>query len=269
VTRHLGDTVFAVDLEARAPCGMVEADPLQRHLGLWTIERPEDRLRIIAALIADADTGDVGEVVHGFGHDLRGVAVIDQEGDLTTTLVNGKECAYTVFDSKGTAMCGIELAHKDNMGNASVMAPDDVQRMSAGTGVTHSEYNHAATEITHFLQIWLLPDQQGIDPGYEQVQVKAQQKRGRLHLIASPQGGEQSVQIFSNAKLYAGLFDGVESARLTLDPVRKAYVHVVGGELNVNGHALCAGDALMLSEETALELKDGQKAEVIVFDLEA
>jgi redox-sensitive bicupin YhaK (pirin superfamily) len=162
-----------------------------------------------------------------------------------------------------------ELAHKDNMGNASVMAPDDVQRMSAGTGVTHSEYNHAATETTHFLQIWLLPDQQGIDPGYEQVQVKAQQKRGRLHLIASPQGGEQSVQIFSNAKLYAGLFDGVESARLTLDPVRKAYVHVVGGELNVNGHALCAGDALMLSEETALELKDGQKAEVIVFDLEA
>jgi quercetin 2,3-dioxygenase len=162
-----------------------------------------------------------------------------------------------------------ELAHKDNMGNAAVMAPGDVQRMSAGTGVTHSEYNHAATETTHFLQIWLLPDQTGIEPGYEQVQVQASTKRGHLHLIASPQGGDQSVRVFADVRLYAGLFDGAESASLSLDSARKGYVHVVAGEINVNGHALYAGDALMLSNETSLELRDGHQAEVLVFDLKA
>ena len=167
-----------------------------------------------------------------------------------------------------------ELAHRDSMGNGAsgaansgVIKPGDVQRMSAGTGVQHSEFNNAPNETTHFLQVWLLPDRQGIAPGYEQKHFAAQSKRGRLTLVASPDSREGSVRIHADAAVYAGLFDGDESAQLQMAPGRCAYVHLVRGSLEVNGHALAAGDALMLRDESDLLLKAGAQAEVLVFDL--
>lgn len=162
-----------------------------------------------------------------------------------------------------------ELAHKDSMGNGTAIRPGEVQRMTAGTGVRHSEFNHAEGQTTHFLQIWLLPDRLGHTPGYEQKAFSAEDKRGRLRLVASPDGREGSVTLHANASLRAGLFDGDESAELTLDPARKAWVHLARGTLTVNGHALQAGDALALSGETRLEISSGEGAEVLVFDLEA
>ena len=161
------------------------------------------------------------------------------------------------------------LEHKDSMGTGSVIRPGDVQMMSAGTGVRHSEFNHAEGQTTHFLQIWLLPDRLGHTPGYEQKAFSDEDKRGRLRLVASPDGREGSVTLHANASLRAGLFDGDESAELTLDPARKAWVHLARGTLTVNGHALQAGDALALSGETRLEISGGEGAEVLVFDLEA
>ena len=160
-----------------------------------------------------------------------------------------------------------ELAHQDSMGNASTIPPGDVQRMSAGRGVTHSEYNHAADRVTHFLQIWILPSARGIAPGYEQKTVPAAEKRGRLRLIAAPDGAEGAVTIHADARVYAGLFDGAERAELALDPARKAYVHVVRGALSVNGTALAAGDAALLTQESRVALADGRDAEVLLFDL--
>jgi redox-sensitive bicupin YhaK (pirin superfamily) len=169
-----------------------------------------------------------------------------------------------------------ELAHKDSMGNgtagaanAGVIRPGDVQRMSAGRGVMHSEFNHAPKDTTHFLQIWIEPDVRGIDPGYEQKHFAAEDKRGRLRLVASPDARDGSVKIHADAALYAGLFDGAEAAELPLDPKRKAYVHVVRGRIAANGNTLEAGDALALEAESRLTLADGQQAEVIVFDLAA
>jgi len=162
-----------------------------------------------------------------------------------------------------------ELAHKDSMGNGTAIRPGEVQRMTAGTGVRHSEFNHAEGQTTHFLQIWLLPDRLGHTPGYEQKAFSAEDKRGRLRLVASPDGREGSVTLHANASLRAGLFDGDESAELTLDPARKTWVHLARGTLTVNGHALQAGDALALSGETRLEISGGEGAEVLVFDLEA
>ena len=162
-----------------------------------------------------------------------------------------------------------ELAHKDSMGNGTAIRPGEVQRMTAGTGVRHSEFNHAEGQTTHFLQIWLLPDRLGHTPGYEQKAFSEQDKRGRLRLVASPDGREGSVTLHANASLRAGLFDGDESAELTLDPSRKTWVHLARGTLTVNGHALQAGDALALSGETRLEISGGEGAEVLVFDLEA
>jgi redox-sensitive bicupin YhaK (pirin superfamily) len=173
------------------------------------------------------------------------------------------------------------LAHKDSMGNgaaggagagkaAGVILPGDVQRMSAGTGVRHSEFNHAADATTHFLQIWILPDQAGIEPGYEQKHFDAASKRGRLVAVASPAGAkhiEGSVTVHADATLRAGLFDGDERAELALDPQRIAYVHLVRGGLRVNDRQLKAGDALRLDGETALVLEGGEDAEVLVFDL--
>jgi redox-sensitive bicupin YhaK (pirin superfamily) len=166
------------------------------------------------------------------------------------------------------------LAHKDSMGNgveagahAGVIQPGDVQRMSAGTGVRHSEFNHARDQTTHFLQIWILPDHTGIAPGYEQRHFDAAAKRGRLVLIASPDGAEGSVTIHADAHIRAGLFDGAEAADLALDPARLAYVHVVRGSLVVNGQALSGGDAVAISAENRLALRDGVQAEVLVFDL--
>lgn len=161
------------------------------------------------------------------------------------------------------------LAHKDNMGNGTSIVPGDVQRMSAGRGVMHSEFNHAPAQTTHFLQIWILPNVQGIAPGYEQKHFDDVSKRGQLRLVASSDGREGSLVIHADAAIYAGLFDGDESAHVTLDPARKAYVHVVRGKVSVNGHALAAGDAAQLSKEAAVILDGGEQAEVIVFDLAA
>jgi quercetin 2,3-dioxygenase len=168
------------------------------------------------------------------------------------------------------------LAHKDSMGNgtagganAGVIRPGDVQRMSAGTGVQHSEFNHAADRPTHFLQIWIQPSQRGIAPGYEQKHFDAAAKRGRLALVASSDGRDGSVTIHADAALHAGLFDGDERAELPLQPGRVTYVHLVRGRLQVNGRALSSGDALTLDGEPALVLGDGVDAEVLVFDLAA
>ena len=158
------------------------------------------------------------------------------------------------------------LAHEDSMGNGSTIVPGDVQRMSAGTGVRHSEYNHDQAGVTHFLQIWIEPARAGIAPSYEQKHFAPAEKRGRLRLIASPDGRDGSVTIHQDALVYAGLFDGDERARLPLAPGRKAYVHVARGKARVNGEPLGAGDALK-TDAAAIEIEGGEKAEVLVFDL--
>lgn len=162
-----------------------------------------------------------------------------------------------------------ELAHQDSMGNVKGIPPGDVQRMSAGTGVTHSEFNHAKGQTTHFLQIWIEPDVTGITPSYEQKTIPASQKRGALRLVASPDGAQDSVVIHADAALYSGLFDGDEHAELTLNPTRKAYVHLVRGVLDVNGKRLSTGDALLLEGEDRITLAQGSDAEVLIFDLAA
>ncbi len=158
------------------------------------------------------------------------------------------------------------LSHRDSMGNGSTIRPGDVQRMSAGTGVMHSEYNHA-DQTTHFLQIWIEPDRRGVAPSYEEIHVPEAEKRGCLRLIASPDGQGGSVRIHQQARLWAGLFDGAESAELPLAEGRRAWVHVARGELQVNGERLRAGDAVVLEQESVVKLSDGQAAEVLVFDL--
>ena len=160
-----------------------------------------------------------------------------------------------------------ELGHKDSMGNVKGIPPGDVQRMSAGTGVQHSEFNHAEGQITHFLQIWILPNVTGIPPSYEQKTFPDEQKRGKLRLVMSPDGSDRSVLVHADATMYAGLFDGAEAAKQILDPTRNYYVHVVRGELDVNRVPLSAGDAVALKEESLLDLCGGKTAEVLVFDL--
>ncbi len=162
------------------------------------------------------------------------------------------------------------LAHADSLGNggeAGVIRPGDVQRMSAGTGVRHSEFNHSKSETTHFLQIWLLPRRTGIAPGYEQKRFEAADKRGRLRLIAAEAGRDGAVTVNADAALYAGLFDGDEASELPIAPGRLAYVHLVSGTLDVNGQRLQAGDALRLKDEAWVRIARGQQAEVLVFDL--
>ena len=159
------------------------------------------------------------------------------------------------------------LAHKDDMGNVKGIPPGDVQRMSAGTGVQHSEFNHAAVQTTHLLQIWIEPNVKGIAPGYEQKTFSDEQKRGKLRLVASNDGADESVTIHADAKIYAALLDGGELAELRLDSARKAYVQVVRGDLHVNGQLLRQGDAALLQGESLLQLTNAQDAEVLVFDL--
>jgi redox-sensitive bicupin YhaK (pirin superfamily) len=165
------------------------------------------------------------------------------------------------------------LAHQDSMGNVKGIPPGDVQRMSAGSGVRHSEFNHAKGEQTHFLQIWIEPNVTGIDPGYEQKTVPESAKRGQLAMVAAPaadaQAVDYAVQIHADARMFAGLFNGAETAQLPLNPARKAYVFLVRGSLLVNGQTLQAGDAALLQAETLLSLSQGQDAEVLVFDLTA
>jgi len=159
------------------------------------------------------------------------------------------------------------LAHKDSLGNVKGIPPGDVQRMSAGSGVTHSEFNHAPDQVTHFLQIWIEPNVTGIEPGYEQMRFADEHKRGRLRLVASHGGIDGSVHINADASMYAGLFDGDESAVQALNPARKAYVHLVRGALEVNGQRLQTGDAALLAGESHIDLARGEGAEVLVFDL--
>jgi redox-sensitive bicupin YhaK (pirin superfamily) len=160
-----------------------------------------------------------------------------------------------------------ELAHKDSMGNGSTIRPGDVQRMSAGTGVRHSEFNPSPRDQVHFLQIWIQPGRQGLEPSYEEKRFAAEEKRGRLRLIASPNRAEGSVLIHQDARVYAGLFDGAESAQLDVEPGRRVYVHVARGTLDVNGVALEAGDAIALTGTVTSRFEHGDGAEVIVFDL--
>ena len=159
------------------------------------------------------------------------------------------------------------LGHKDSMGTGSTIVPGDVQRMSAGRGVQHSEQNHDKAGVTHFLQIWIEPNARGIPPGYEQKHFDAGSKRGRLRLVASPDGAEDSVTIHQDARIYAGLFEGAERATHALAPGRKAYLHVVRGKLTVNGTPLEAGDALKMTGISEVVLEKGEKAEVLLFDL--
>ena len=159
------------------------------------------------------------------------------------------------------------LAHKDSMGNVKGIPPGDLQRMSAGRGVQHSEFNHAPNETTHFLQIWIEPNVTGIEPGYEQKTFSATEKRGVLRLVASPDAAEGSVHINADARLYSGLLDGAERAELRLPPGRKAYVQVIRGGVTVNEARLTTGDAALLQDETLISLTEGDDAEVLVFDL--
>lgn len=159
------------------------------------------------------------------------------------------------------------LGHKDSMGNAASIVPGEVQRMSAGTGVTHSEYNHDAQGTTHFLQIWIIPDRMGVTPGYAQRSYTDEDKRGRLRLVVSPDGADDSVTIHQDARMYAGLFDGDERATLDLAEGRLGYVHVVRGNALVNGHVLRAGDALLYRDEPRIQIEGGHDAELLAFDL--
>jgi quercetin 2,3-dioxygenase len=159
------------------------------------------------------------------------------------------------------------LAHKDNMGNGSVIHPGDVQRMSAGTGVQHSEFNHEQAGETHFLQIWIQPSKNGNPPGYEEKHFDPASKRGQLRLIASEKGEAGSVTIQQDAKIYSGLFGAGEAAKLSFAGERLVYVHLVQGSIRVNDLALQGGDAVMMKDETGLSLTLGQNAEVLVFDL--
>ena len=159
------------------------------------------------------------------------------------------------------------LEHRDSMGTGSVIKPGDVQRMSAGTGVTHSEYNHSPKDLVHFLQIWIEPKSRGIAPSYEQKNFPVADKQGRLRLVASPDGRDGSVRIHQDAWMYAGLLGEGDRIEQPVDPSHRAYVHVARGEVEVNGSKLGAGDGLKVVAETSLELTNAKNAEVIVFDM--
>lgn len=160
-----------------------------------------------------------------------------------------------------------QLAHEDSMENIKGIPPGDVQRMSAGTGVTHSEFNHAKDQTTHFLQIWIEPNVMEIPPSYEQKSIPPSAKQNKLCLIATPEGSGNAIKIHADARIYVGLFDGHHSQKLDLDLQRKAYVHLIRGSLHVNDILLSSGDALLIESESSLLIGDGKDAEVLVFDL--
>ena len=161
------------------------------------------------------------------------------------------------------------LAHTDSMGNGSTIRPGDVQRMSAGTGVQHSEFNHLKDDTTHFLQIWIEPNVKGIVPSYEEKNFDAAAKQGKLKLIVSPDGREGSVTIHADACIYAALLSANDRLVHKLESGRRAYVHIARGSVSVNGHALAGGDALKVSSSAEIELADARDAEVLLFDLAA
>jgi redox-sensitive bicupin YhaK (pirin superfamily) len=159
------------------------------------------------------------------------------------------------------------LQHKDSMGNGSVIRPGDVQRMSAGTGITHSESNASESEFVHLLQIWIIPDKTGVVPSYEQKYFAPGEKQHQLRLIASPDGRDGSVRIEHDGFVYASLLDGGDELNHILAPGRKAYVQVARGALSVNGKKVNAGDGVMLEDEHEARLSDAKHAEVLLFDL--
>ncbi|MBN8440385.1 MAG: pirin family protein [Thauera sp.] len=159
------------------------------------------------------------------------------------------------------------LQHKDSMGTGSVIRPGDVQMMSAGTGVRHSEYNGSREELVHFLQIWIVPDRKGVEPRYQQRHFAPAEKRGRLRLIISPDGADGSLSVYQDARVHAGLFDGDEAQRFELPANRFAYVHVARGAIDINGQRLTAGDAVKLRDVREIEFSHGNQAEVLLFDL--
>jgi hypothetical protein len=159
------------------------------------------------------------------------------------------------------------LAHKDSMGTGSVIQPGDVQRMSAGTGVSHSEFNHSQKDGVHFLQIWIEPNQRGVAPGYEQKNFTREDKKGRLRLIASPDGADGSVKIHQDARVYASVLEGGDAVTHALQSGRQAYVHVARGSVELNGTKLTTGDGAKISGEKELRLSGGQGAEVLLFDM--
>ncbi len=159
------------------------------------------------------------------------------------------------------------LEHKDSMGNGSIIRPGDVQRMSAGTGVVHSEYNESRTDTVHFLQVWITPEKQGISPGYEQKLFPEEDKRGRLCIVASPDGRDGSITIHQNALIFSALVDGKERVEHSLADGRQCYVHVARGNIRVNGEVLRAGDALKIRNESNVSIEHGEQAEVLLFDL--
>jgi len=159
------------------------------------------------------------------------------------------------------------LEHKDSIGTGSVIRYGDVQRMSAGTGVRHSEFNHSKTEPVHFLQIWIIPSVQGIAPSYEEKHFDPASKQGRLRVIASSDGRDGSVLIHQDATIYASILNGTDRLTHALDIARGAYVHVIRGQATVNGMILSGGDALKITGETAVTLENAEAAEVLLFDL--
>jgi quercetin 2,3-dioxygenase len=160
-----------------------------------------------------------------------------------------------------------EVEHKDSLGNGSVIRPGDIQRMSAGTGIQHSEFNPQADQQTRLLQIWLLPKTRGIAPGYEQIFVPATERSGKLKLVGSPDGRDGTVTIHQDVALYAGQFKPGEGAMLSLAPGRTAWVQVAKGAVTLNGMDMAEGDGAAVTKETALDLKAAADAEVLVFDL--
>lgn len=160
-----------------------------------------------------------------------------------------------------------KLAHRDSMGNGSIIIPGDIQRMSAGTGVRHSEMNPSETEPVHFLQIWIQPNVRGIEPSYEQKHFPTSVRRGRLQLVASPDGADGSLRLHQDVRVYAGLFDGTERTVLAFAPGRMGYVHAARGRISVDGTGLEAGDGLKITDVRRVELSSGRNAEVLVFDL--
>lgn len=159
------------------------------------------------------------------------------------------------------------LEHEDSMGTGSIIRPGDVQRMSAGTGVVHSEFNASKTDAVHFLQIWIVPSERGVAPSYEQKTFAAEDKRGKLRVVASPDGRDGSVTLHADAFVHAGLFGAGEAAALALASDRHAWVHVARGKVRVNGRELSAGDAAALSGEPAVRIEGVDGGEVLVFDL--
>jgi hypothetical protein len=159
------------------------------------------------------------------------------------------------------------LAHKDSMGTGSVIKPGEVQMMSAGSGITHSEFNAQDDTLVHLLQIWIIPNRLGVTPRYQQKTFAPSEKRGRLRLIISPNGEQESLSVYQDTRVYAGFFDGVEQQNFLLPPNRHAYVHVARGTLQLNGTPLKAGDGARVTDTTALRFSNGAQAEVLLFDL--